>query len=228
MKQLIVVLLLLGGGYYLYNNGFLNVIKSQVGINSQGFMGQPKQQQQATAAKPGLPDKDPSRAGGLKGSTDNIRLIERTIFDTYDSTACYAYVEVAYANGADNVELVINRYLNAFSLPAEKAKILNLLLGYKDKQTLEILRNFFVRGTFARKMLLRRIADFKSYEVGPIITEAMRDPNPYVAAEAKLINDEISQQSWYTPPSVDNTTMSGKQKLPAQQVQEVINAPLGV
>lgn len=227
MKQLIVVLLLLGGGYYLYNNGFLNVIKGQIGVNSQFFM-DGKASGTKQPVKQGLPDKEPSRAGGLKGNLENIRLIERTIFDSYDAAACYAYVEIAYANGSDDSAMLINRYLNAFTLPEEKAKILNMLLAYKDKQTLDILKNFFDRGVFSKKVLLRKIADFKSYEVAPIITEAMKDPNPSVAAEAKLINEEISAQPWYNPPTNTNATASAKRPLPTQQIENAISAPMGV
>ncbi len=225
MKQLIVVLLLLGGGYYLYNNGFLNVIKGQIGVNSQFFMGG-NNSASKTVAKLGLPEKEPSRAGGLKGATENIKTVERTIFDTYDASACYAYVEMAYANGSDDSALLINRYLNAFTLPEEKAKIFNMLLMYKDKQTLDILKNFFDRGVFSRKVLLRKIADFKSFEVAPIITEAMKDPNASVAAEAKLINDEISQQPWYNQPTADGTPTL-KRTLPTQQIEDAISAPMG-
>ncbi len=226
MKQLIVVLLLLGGGYYLYNNGFLNVIKGQIGVNSQFFMGG-NNSAAKTAAKPGLPDKEPSRAGGLKGSSESIRTIEKTIFDSYDASACYAYVEMAYANGSDDSALLINRYLNAFTLPEEKAKILNLLLQYRDKQTLDILKSFFDRGVFSRKVLLHKIADFKSFEVAPIIAEAMKDPSPAVAAEAKLINDEISQQPWYNSPTENNAAAPAKRTLPTQQIEDAISAPMG-
>ncbi len=224
MKQLIVVLLLLGGGYYLYNNGFLNVIKGQIGVNSQYFMdGKASVAKQSVA---GLPEKEPSRAAGLKGNPENIKIVEKSIFDSYDSSACYAYVEMAYANGSDDSAMLINRYLNAFTLPEEKAKILNMLLPYKDKQTLSILKSFFDRGVFSKKVLLRKIADFKSYEVAPIITEAMKDPNSSVAAEAKLINDEISKQPWYgASPAADPAVI--KKPLPTQQIEDAISAPMG-
>lgn len=224
MKQLIVVLLLLGGGYYLYNNGFLNVIKGQIGVNSQFFMGG-NNNTAAKAVKPGLPEKETSREGGLKGSSESIKTIERTIFDSYDSSACYAYVEMAYANGSDDSPLLINRYLNAFTLPEEKAKILNMLLQYRDKQTLDILKGFFDRGVFSRKVLLHKIADFKSFEAAKIVADAMKDPSPSVAAEAKLINDEISQQAWYNPPT-DNVA-SARQPLPNKQIDDAISAPMG-
>lgn len=224
MKQLIVVLLLLGGGYYLYNNGFLNVIKGQIGINSQFFMGSNTPASSKTS-KSGLPEKETSRAGGLKGNPESIKTIERTIFDSYDSSACYAYVEMAYANGSDDSALLINRYLNAFTLPEEKAKILNMLLPYKDKQTLDILKNFFDRGVFSRKVLLHKIADFKCYEAAQIVADAMKDPSPSVSAEAKLINGEISQQPWYNPPT-DNVA-TARQPLPNKQIDDAISAPMG-
>lgn len=224
MKQLIVVLLILGGGFYLYNNGFLNVIKQQIGVNSDAFMGSAKSA--LSVFNSGLPEKESTRAGGLKGSPDNVKLVEKTIFDTYDSDACYAYIEVAYANGVDGVEDAINKYLAAFNTPSAKAKLLNMLLKYKDRQTLYILRNFFLKGTFARKMLLHKMADFKSYEVAQIMQEAMKDPNPSVAAEAKLINDEISTQSWYQSPNAQKTD-SGKIPLAGKQIQEALAAPLG-
>lgn len=226
MKQLIVVLLLLGGGYYLYNNGFLNVIKGQIGVNSQYFMGNNTAASAAPKVKPGLPEKEASRGEGLKGNSENIKIVERTIFDTYDSSACYAYVEMAYANGSDDSALLINRYLNAFTLPEEKAKILNMLLVYRDKQTLDILKGFFDRGVFSKKVLLHKIAEFKSYEVGPIIAEAMKDTNPAVAAEAKLINDEIVQQPWYNQATQTAAPVT-KRALPAQQIEEAMSAPMG-
>jgi len=221
MKQLIVVLLLLGGGYYLYTNGFLNVIKSQVGVNSEAFMGD---KQKAVAPKTsGLPDIDPLRTDALKGKTEDMGRIEKVVFDAYDPDTCFSFVELAYENGADNVEILINKYINAFQTPEARGKILALLSKYKDRQTLEILKNFLLRGTFPKKVLLNKIAAFKCAEIVPVINDAMKSSDASLAAEAKKVNDEISKQPWYGGNRAPSAA-AGNQVLPNKQITQAMNS----
>lgn len=217
MKQLILVLLLLGGGYYLYNNGFLNVIK-QAKIDPKSFIGEIKGAAGAVSYK-GLPEKNDSRGTGLKGADANIKLVENTIFATYDANTCYAYTEMAYMSGSNDSEKIITRYLANFTLPEEKNKILTLVTRYKDKQTLEILRQLFNRGTFSRKMLLNKIAEYRSPEVVAIIQQAKSDSNMSVSKEAEAIDARISQESWYS-------TGGKKMKLQGEQLANIVDAPL--
>ena len=198
MKQIIVLLLVIGGGYYFYTHGLAEVLK-KANLNPKDFVTEVKEATTGLAlAYSGLPEIAPERSGGLKMNPANMRLVETTVFNTYDTDVCFAYTEMIYSSGSVSAPKVIDKYLTTFTLPEDKNKILPLVTKYKDKQTLKILEDFLKRGVFSRSMLLRKIAEYRSKEALDIIKTVADTPSSPVRDEAQNIYSEMITQSWYT------------------------------
>lgn len=191
MKQLIVLLLIVGGAYYFYNNG-LSAVMQKANLNPRDFTQEGKAAKTTAApASAGLPEIAPERSSGLKMNANNMSLVETTVFNTYDSAVCFAYVEMIYASGSANAPKVINKYLATFDLPEDKNKILPLVTRYKDKQSLRILEDFMNKGVFSRKMLLKKISEYNTKDSLDTIKRASESKISAIQEDAKELYNEL-------------------------------------
>jgi hypothetical protein len=222
MKQLLIILLLAGGGYYVYHNGFIKVL-SDMKLSPKEFVADMKDaasslSEQTQAGK--LPQRAPERACQASVSKANFGALESAVFASFDSKAAYALVEMAYSLGMEESEGIINKYLAAFPRASEKNRILTLITKYQDKDSLDMLNKFFIRGVFARKTLIRQIADYKTPEAAEVIQAAVDDKNAVLRDAAREVYEEVKNEQWY---------ISGTHKkipLAAQHTKEIYNIPL--
>ena len=229
MKQIIVLLLIIGGGYYLYNNGLSDVLR-KANLDPKDFVEGVKE---ATGGTVGgiskaaeLPEIAPERASGLKMNAANMRLVETTVFNTYDTDVCFAYTEMIYASGSASAPKVINKYLATFTLPEDKNKILPLVTKYKDKQSLKILEDFLKRGVFSRSMLLKKISEYRNKEALAVIKSVADTPSSPVRDEAQNIYSEMITQSWYTGvQSAASQIGTGDKQLATHRIAALMNNP---
>jgi hypothetical protein len=224
MKQLIILILLVGGGYYLYNNGFLKVF-SNAKLSPKEFLSDVKNAASnsitsAAGASRTLPEKAPERSLNLSINKAGLTALENAVFASYDSRAAYALAELVYGAGLSDGDRVINRYLSAFTLAEEKNRILTLLGRYRDRESFEMLLKYYNRGTFSRKTLLRKLADFKSPEAAEFLTGVLNDNNAALRAAAEAIVSEVSDEPWY------ENYKTRKQPLPSGHLQELMSIPL--
>jgi hypothetical protein len=221
MKQLIVILLLAGGCYYLYYSGFLKITDS-TNLSPKEFIDNIKSAADITAEGlvKNLPEKDPQRNCGASISQGNINALESVVFAAYDSKAAYALSDLTYSCGLRESRNIIDKYLSLFNMPEEKGHILSLITRYKDKESLDTLVRFLNRGVFSRRILLRKIADFKSPEAAEAIRNAADDNNSTKKSEAKILIEEFKNETWFSPPPKKRT-------LAAQHTRDLYNIPLG-
>ncbi len=230
MKQIIVLLLIIGGGYYLYTHGLADVMK-KANLDPKDFVEEVKEATGGTIAgvtktSSELPEIAPERESGLKMNAANMRLVETTVFNTYDTDVCFAYTEMIYASGSASAPKVINKYLSTFTLPEDKNKILPLVTKYKDKQSLKILEDFLKRGVFSRSMLLKKISEYRNKEALAVIKSIADNPSSPVRDEAQNIYSEMITQSWYTgaQPSAGKIGTGDKQ-LASHRIATLMNNP---
>ncbi|MDR0735144.1 MAG: hypothetical protein LBG16_05640 [Elusimicrobiota bacterium] len=221
MKQLLIILLLAGGGYYIYHNGFLKVL-SDMKLSPKEFVSDLKSSASVLTAQEqaGLPRRAPERACQASVSKANFGALESAVFASYDSKAAYALAEMTYSLGMEESEGVINKYLAAFPRASEKNRILTLITMHKDKESLDMLNKFFIKGVFARKTLIRKIADYKTPEAAEVIQAAVDNQTAALRAAAREVYEEVKDEQWY---------ISGSQKkntLAAQHTKEIYNIPL--
>jgi hypothetical protein len=220
MKQLIVILLIAGGCYYLYYGGFFKIPGSS-DLSPKEFVGNIKSAADIMAgvSVKNLPEKAPQRDCGGTISQSNFNALKDIVFTAYDSKAAYALADLAYSGGFSEAKDIINKYLSLFTMPEEKNRILSLVTRYKDKESLDMLVNFLNNGTFNRKALLGKIADFKSPEAAAAIRAAAGSGNFAVRSEAKALIEELSDETWFNAPPK-------KQALPMQHTRELYEMPL--
>jgi len=209
MKKLAAILLLALCGYYIYQHGLTNILSG----TEEASPGRTK----IAAGKP-LPPRAPQRACKPNISRGNFSALESAVFAMYDPKAAFALAELAYSTGLDEAQSVINKYLEAFPDPDDKARILTLITKYQDKESLNMLGKFFTRGTFPRKTLIRKIADFQAPEASEIIYTALSSDNPAVRAEAEAMYNEVKDKSWFT-------AGSGKRQSAGQHAVDMMNMP---
>jgi hypothetical protein len=221
MKQLIIILLLAGGCYYLYYSGFLKISDS-TNLSPKEFINniQSAADIMAEASVKNLPEKDPQRNCGASISQSNINALESVVFAAYDSKAAYALADLTYSCGLREGRGIIDKYLSLFNTAEEKSPILSIITKYKDKESLDILVRFSNRGTFSRRILLRKIADFKSPEAAEAIRDAANDNNAALKSEAKILIEEFKNEPWFNAPPKKRT-------LAAQHTRDLYNIPLG-
>ena len=221
MKQLLIIMLLAGGGYYIYHNGFLKVL-NDMKLSPKEFISDMKGAASSLTASPegNLPSRAAERACQASVAKANFNALENAVFAAYNSKAAYALAEMAYSLGMEESEGLINKYLATFSRAEEKNRILALITRYKDKESLDMLNKFFIRGVFARKTLMRKIADYKTPEAAEVIQAAAESQNASMRAAAQEVYEEVNNEQWY---------ISGTQKknqLAAQHTKEIYDIPL--
>ncbi|MDR1123217.1 MAG: hypothetical protein LBL61_01095 [Elusimicrobiota bacterium] len=221
MKQLLIILLLAGGGYYIYHNGFLKVL-SDIKLSPKEFVSDIKGAASSLTAQAtdGLPARAAERTCPAPVSKENFTALESAAFTSRNSKAAYALAEMAYGLGMEESESVINKYLAAFTRASEKNRILTLITKYKDKESLDMLNKFFIRGVFARKTLMRKIADYKTPEAAEVIQAAVDSKTAALRAAALEVYEEVKNEPWYT------SGIQKKSTLAAQHTNEIYNIPL--
>lgn len=217
MKQIIILLLVLGGGYYFYTHGLQQAL-SKVNMDPKSNLQETsKDGNSPSLKKGGLPEIAPERLSGLKVSNKTMGLVETTVFNTYDADVCYAFTEMIYASGSAATPRVVDKYLAAFTLPEDKNKLIALITRYKDRQSLKILEDLMNKGTFSRKMLLNKIADYHTEESNALIKKTAESGKGNLASEAKEVYSELL--NWDKMKSGDKTPT-------ARRMQELMTDPL--
>ncbi len=236
MKQLIFICLLIGGGYYLYNSGFVDVLKN-TRLDPTGFVEDVKAATSSTVAAvvkkerfPKLPRRAESRAGGVQGARNSVKLIEDTILNTYDVNASYALVDVMYSSGAGNSKELVNKYLLNFSMPEDRDKLLELITAYKDQETLDILVEMINKGTFSRRTLFKKINAFENPAIIPILDSFLNSNNSSIQKEAKQAKNEMLSSAWYLDyqnSKADEQAVGGKTQLAGASIRSAIDGTGG-
>ena len=197
MKQLIILIILVGGGYYLYTHGFLNVF-NKLKLSPKEFVSDVKSAASSAVGARALPDKVEERACSAGIPRSYMGSLEQAVFSAYDSRAAYALVEMSYLSGLTDTERLITRYINTFTTAEEKNRILNMVSKYQDKETFNLLNRFFQRGTFNRRNLLRKMAEYKTNDAATVIQLALEDKNAGVRAEAEALSEQYRDEPWFS------------------------------
>ena len=126
-----------------------------------------------------------------------MNLLKENAFITYDPDICFALVDLVYSSGSPDALPYINEYLTMFSLPEDKARVLNLLSQYKDRQTLGMLLTFYKNGSLSRSNLLNALSVYHTAEVAQIIHNATTSTNDSLAQTAKKLEKSFEEEKWY-------------------------------
>jgi hypothetical protein len=218
MKQLILIIILAGGGYYFYTHGFLNVF-NKLKLSPKEFVSDIKSATSIAAAAKTLPVRAQERTcAACSANRPSLYSLETAAFTAYDAKAVFALLELSYYSGLNDTERIMNKYLTNFSGSGDKGRVLTLMTKYQDKETLRYLVRFFNNGTFARRTLLRKIAEYKVSESAAVIKIALEDKNAGVRAEAEQLDEELKDEAWY----IDNKKLT----LPLKHLEDLMNIPL--
>jgi len=213
MKKLLILLILIGGGVYFFKNGVSGILKSP-GADPKNFISDLQ-----SAMQRRLPEKSSERRGCFAPSEESLKALEDVIFQNFNAKTGFAFAEVAYNSGWPNAEKVVTRYFNSISSVAERNRVLEML-KFRDKQTFDIIHTLFNKSNFDRKVLLKRLADFKSPEAAQVIHDALNDKNPAVRAEAEMLVQQSENEPWF------KNQVSGKREFANRHTAELLETPL--
>lgn len=224
MKQIIVIFIVFIGVYFMYNHGFIKTI-ARPKANLEAVQETPKVN---TETEPlvhkQLPIIAPERNQAMRGSSDALGKVEASCFSLFDPPTSYAFVEVAYFNGAPDISRIINRYLANYNMPEDREKILNLLSSVRDKQTFDILVDFFNRSIFPKKTLLHTIADFDSSESFDFLKNVAREnTNAALRKEALDIVKSVEDSAILADTAEPGQDITQKPSYSTVQVQALLN-----
>lgn len=193
MKQLLFLVILVVIGYFIFQGGLGRVL-SKANINTKGLITDITQ----TVDTNFIPDIAAERSNFKTSNAGSFGHIKNTVFMTYDPDVCYALVDLTYSSGSQAAAALIDEYLTMFSLAEDKAKILNLLSQYKDRQTLRILLNLYKNGSLSRGNLLNVLSEYHTPEVAQIIHNATTNINNEALAQAaKKLENTFAEEKWY-------------------------------
>ena len=192
MKQLLFLILIVGIGYFLFKGGIGRVL-SKANINTKGLITDITQ----TVDENFIPDTAPERSNFKVTNSNSLARIRENVFITYDPDICFSMVDLVYSSGSTEALSYINEYLSMFSLPEDKAKVLNLLSQYKDRQTLSILITLYKNGSLGRSNLLNVLSAYHTAEVAQIIHNAAASSNDSLAQTAKKLEKSFAEEKWY-------------------------------
>ena len=138
MKQILFLIVLVFVGYFVFWGGATHVLY-KADMNPKNLLTNVV----SSVDENFLVEIDSARNGFRYTNPNSFNLIKQNIFLTYDPDVCFALVDLVYSSGSKESESLMREYLKMFSLPEDRAKILNLLKTYKDGQTLKILLSFY-------------------------------------------------------------------------------------
>lgn len=224
MKQIIVIFIVFIGIYFMYNHGFIKTIVRPK-ANPEAIEEKPKVNPEAEPIlHKQLPAVAPERNQAMRGSSDALSKVESSCFSLFDPPTSYAFVEIAYFNGAPDISRIINRYLANYNMPEDRAKILNLLSSVRDKQTFDVLVDFFNRNIFPKKTLLHTIADFDSSESFDFLKNvAKENTNAALRKEAMDIIKTVEDSANLADLSEQEQDPTRKPSYSTVQVQALLN-----
>lgn len=192
MKQLLFVVILVVIGYFIFQGGLGRVL-SKANINTKGLITDITQ----TIDDNYIPDVAAERSNFKTSNGNSFANIKNTIFMTYDPDVCFSLVDLAYSSGSTEAGVLIDEYLAMFSLAEDKAKIINLLSQYRDRQTLRILLSLYKNGSLGKVNLLNVLSGYHTPEVAHIIHNAVSSTNDLLAQTAKKLEDSFAEEKWY-------------------------------
>lgn len=192
MKQFLFLIIIVAVGYFVFQEGVGRVL-SKANINTKGLISDITQ----TVDENYIPDVAAERSNFKVTNADSLAHVKNTIFMTYDPDTCFSLVDLVYSSGSSEALPLINEYLTMFSLAEDKAKILNLLSQYKDKQTLKMLLSLYKNGSLGRGNLLNVLSSYHTPEVAQIINKAASSSNETLALTAKKLEQSFANEKWY-------------------------------
>lgn len=192
MKQILFLIVLALVGYFIFWGGTTNVLY-RADMNPKNLL---------TNIVSGvdenfLPEVDPSRNGFKYTNADSFNKIKENIFLTYDPDTCFSLVDLVYSSGSKDSEPLMRQYLNMFSLPEDRSRILSLLKSYKDKQTLRILLSFYKNSSISKVSVLNALAEYHTPEVAQLIKKASSSEDLVLSQTAQNLIDSFADKKWY-------------------------------
>lgn len=192
MKQILFLVVLALVGYFIFWGGTTHVLY-KADMNPKSLI---------TNIVSGvdenfIPEIDPSRTGFKYTNANSFNRVKENIFITYDPDVCFSLVDLAYSSGSKDAETLMRQYLNMFSLPEDRVRILNLLKSYKDKQTLRILLSFYKNSTISKVGVLNALAEYHVPEVAQLIKGATSSEDLVLSQTAQNLADAFADKKWY-------------------------------
>lgn len=192
MKQVLFLIIIVVIGYFIFQGGAGRVL-SKANINTKGLITDITQ----SVDENYVPDLAPERSHFKTTNSESLNLVKNTVFLTYDPETCFSLIDIVYSSGSDNALPLINEYLTMFNLTEDRAKVLNLLSQYKDKQTLKMLVSLYKNGSLGRVNLLNVMSSYHTPQVAQLIHQAVTSPNETLAQTAKKLENQFAEEKWY-------------------------------
>lgn len=192
MKQILFLIILVLVGYFVLWGGATRVLY-KADINPKSLFSDIV----TTVDGSYIPDIDPARNGFKYTNVSSYNKVKENIFITYDPDTCFSLIDLVYSSGSKDAESLIRQYLNMFTMPEDKSKILNLLKTYKDKQTLNILLSLYKNSAVSKTSLLKIISEYHTQEVAQTIKNATLSEDLNLSQTAQGLADSFADQRWY-------------------------------
>ncbi len=193
MKQILFVLILAAVCYVIFWGGAIKVLY-KADIKPQDLISSIASKVEDTDF---VPEIATARREFNSTNKNSLSLIKNNLFLTYDPEVCFALVDLAYSSNAPEAESLIKEYLNMFTLPEDKSKILSLLSAYKDKQTMRILLSLYENSSLDKANLLNILATYHTPEVAQLLNQETSNSNQLISQMANQLVSSFKEQEWY-------------------------------
>lgn len=193
MKQILFLLIFAGICYAIFWGGAIKVLY-KADIKPQDFISSIASKVEDVDF---IPEIATERRQFHYTNKNSLSLIQDNVFLTYEPELCFALVDLTYSSNAPEAESMIRKYLEIFTLPEDKSKILSLLSVYKDKQTLSILLSLYNDSSLDKANLLNILANYHTSEVAQLLNKEIQNPNMLISQIARQFVESFKDQEWY-------------------------------